>query len=349
MRAPRQARRVLSASVKHCWNTCEGKRVNPPPEAHTSFRSVLYTRARNAWRNGTPSVTHTKVKSSEHALQSVLEMQVKRNQNIHWKKKKRIQNVAQMCVRKPRAWDEKLLLLLDVFLETCKDWHPSPLSTPSACPSKEHGCVNTYATLRVLPVWHISHCCQPRLPISLRETTATSPLTRRKSSDECQYDEAMMMLANTHFGQGTFSHRQERLYVTAPKRSGWLMHNLKGTRWGRKGMRLPWRNATVRPPAFAEVGERGGRCCKPSSHIMGSHGLPLWQAWQLSSAESHEGDKVSWMERFVISPTRARSYNGNPYRFLRKKRRCNWRKINPDLGIESRTNTFPAHFLYHLN
>lgn len=103
MRAPRQACRVLSASVKHCWNTCEGERVNPPAEAQTSFRSVLYTRARNMWRNGTPSVTHTKVKSSEHALQSVLEMQVKRNQNIHCKKKKRRNTECRANVRKKTA------------------------------------------------------------------------------------------------------------------------------------------------------------------------------------------------------------------------------------------------------
>lgn len=36
------------------------------------------------------SVTRTKVKSSEHALQSVLELQVKRDQNIQSGKEKRI-------------------------------------------------------------------------------------------------------------------------------------------------------------------------------------------------------------------------------------------------------------------
>lgn len=124
--SPQSPTRFSKTLLKHM----RGKTSEPSSwSPHQFLESVLYTCARNTWRrNGTSSVTHTKVKSSEHALQSVLEMQVKRNQNIHWKKEKEeMQNGAQMCVRKPRTWDEKLLFfLLNVFLETCKGWHPTP-------------------------------------------------------------------------------------------------------------------------------------------------------------------------------------------------------------------------------
>lgn len=285
---------------------------------HQFLESVLYTHARNTWRsNGTSSVTHTKVKSSEHALQSVLEMQVKRNQNIQWKKEKEeMQNGAQMCVRKPRAWDEKLLFfLLNVFLETCKGWHPSPLSTPFVCPSKEHGCENTCSTPHALPVWHISHCCQARLPICPRETTATSPLRRgkkklRQVSIWRGYDENV---GNHSLRQGNIL-APTREAVTAPKRSGWLMHNLKINSMRKKRHVSPLEKRNCASTCLCWGGGIGGEgVLETLSHIMDSHGLQIkYRTWQISSAEFHEDEKVSWMERFVTCPTVAWSYKGNP-------------------------------------
>lgn len=90
-------------------------------------------RRRNSMRSS--SATRTKVKSSEHALQSVLEMQVKRNQNMQSGKEEEGKKVARMCVKKTASVGRKSSSFSTFLKKPEKaDIRTLCLLCPPACP-----------------------------------------------------------------------------------------------------------------------------------------------------------------------------------------------------------------------